>query len=433
MARRRSFVKRTNKKNRNRNRTRNRTNKKNRTKRINQKGGAFELKNTLEGHTAGVESVAFHPDPRMELLATGSMDTTTRLWRLKKRWFRSNKLATLMGHSKYIRFDSILSVAFHPTAPLLATGSGDYTAKLWLLKKGLFSSPATYVATLEGHLDIVKSVAFHPTELLLATGSSDSTAKLWSFEADGSTTACVATLERPPQFVTRQPVNSVAFHPKSKNNLVATGYLDNIAIVWRGALTGIKWMDMAVCRGHTGSVNSVAFYPNTEMVLLATGSSDDTAKLWHVSSSPSPSSSDLWTATCVATLEGHSDAVLSVAFHPTAPLLATGSYDKTAKLWSFSPDGSRATCVATLEGHRRTVQSVAFHPTAPLLATGSEDKTAKLWNIEVSDVFRGEQPMNSLPLPATAAAEDDRQMHIVEPDHVNIIYDSDDEDAPLLN
>ena len=38
-------------------------------------------------------------------------------------------------------------------------------------------------------------------------------------------------------------------------------------------------------------------------------------------------------ATCVATLEGHSNWVLSVAFHPTAPLLATGSDDNTVRLW----------------------------------------------------------------------------------------------------
>ena len=70
-------------------------------------------------------------------------------------------------------------------------------------------------------------------------------------------------------------------------------------------------------------------------------------------------------ATCVATLEGHSDMAFSVAFHPTAPLLATGSHDKTAKLWRLSSVNSSATCVATLEGHSKNVKSVAFHPTAP--------------------------------------------------------------------
>ena len=38
-------------------------------------------------------------------------------------------------------------------------------------------------------------------------------------------------------------------------------------------------------------------------------------------------------ATCVSTLRGHSDFVRSVAFHPSAPYLATGSFDSTAKLW----------------------------------------------------------------------------------------------------
>jgi WD40 repeat protein len=72
-----------------------------------------------------------------------------------------------------------------------------------------------------------------------------------------------------------------------------------------------------------------------------------------------------------------------VAFHPTESRLATGSDDKTAKLWRFSPDGSTADCVATLARHSDSVRSVAFHPTESLLATGSADNTAKLWNIEV--------------------------------------------------
>jgi WD40 repeat protein len=81
----------------------------------------------------------------------------------------------------------------------------------------------------------------------------------------------------------------------------------------------------------------------------------------------------------MATLGGHKYRVFSVEFHPTANLLATGSSDKTAKLWSFSPDGSKMTCVATLEGNSSSVNHVAFHPTAPLLATGSGDGTVKLW------------------------------------------------------
>jgi WD40 repeat protein len=88
----------------------------------------------------------------------------------------------------------------------------------------------------------------------------------------------------------------------------------------------------------------------------------------------------------VATLEGHSGSVNSVAFHPTVQLLATGSGDSSAKLWRFSPDGSTATCVATLAGgvygHGNSVTSVAFHPSAWFLATGGDDSTVKLWKIK---------------------------------------------------
>ena len=76
---------------------------------------------------------------------------------------------------------------------------------------------------------------------------------------------------------------------------------------------------------------------------------------------------------------GHSGSVRSVAFHPTAPLLATGSWDGTVRLWLLSSDNSSATCVATLKGHSDAVWSVAFHPTAPLLATGSADDSVRLW------------------------------------------------------
>ena len=79
----------------------------------------------------------------------------------------------------------------------------------------------------------------------------------------------------------------------------------------------------------------------------------------------------------VATLRKHSSSVRCVAFHPTTPLLATGSEDKTVILWCLKPDYSSTTCDVILKGHSGSVTSVAFHPTAPLMATSSTDKTVK--------------------------------------------------------
>jgi WD40 repeat protein len=66
---------------------------------------------------------------------------------------------------------------------------------------------------------------------------------------------------------------------------------------------------------------------------------------------------------------GHADYVNSVAFSPDGTLLASGSDDKTIKLWRVS-DGS---LVRTLTGHTYWVNSVAFSPDGTLLASGSSD------------------------------------------------------------
>jgi hypothetical protein len=147
------------------------------------------------------------------------------------------------------------------------------------------------------------------------------------------------------------------------------------AVVSRRHFVGLKDR-AATCvstlRGHGYSaVYSVAFHPSAPY--LATGSWDGTAKLWLLNA-------DCSAATCVSTLQGHSGCVYSVAFHPSAPYLATCSWDGTAKLWLLNADCSAATCVSTLQGNiYSAVYSVAFHPSAPYLATGSDDSTAKLW------------------------------------------------------
>ena len=114
----------------------------------------------------------------------------------------------------------------------------------------------------------------------------------------------------------------------------------------------------------TQKINCVAF--STDGTLLATGSIDKTARLW-----------DVHTGRALRVLQGHGDWAMSVAFSPDGSLLATGSNDITARLW----DPHTGSALRVLQGHGDRVRSVAFSPDGTLLATGSNDNTTRLWHV----------------------------------------------------
>ena len=76
-------------------------------------------------------------------------------------------------------------------------------------------------------------------------------------------------------------------------------------------------------------------------------------------------------------LVGHQDAITAAAFSPDGQLVATGSLDHTARIWSVK-DGSN---VATLKGHSDELTVVAFSPDGQSLLTASRDGTVRIWSV----------------------------------------------------
>jgi len=74
------------------------------------------------------------------------------------------------------------------------------------------------------------------------------------------------------------------------------------------------------------------------------------------------------------TLHGHTAGVGTVAFSPDGQRIATGSADRTIKVWTQSLAGS-----GDAQGAHFLVDFGAFSPNGKLLLSASEDKTAKLW------------------------------------------------------
>ncbi|NXY02435.1 DAW1 factor, partial [Pteruthius melanotis] len=173
---------------------------------------------TFRGHSAEIVCLSFNP--QSTLLATGSMDTTAKLWDLEK----GEEVATLSGHSA-----EIIALSFNTTGDRIITGSFDHTVAVWdvgtgreqniwakmpknnnvVAKYELEMSPkkqcnarcccvqlwnavtGTHIATLAGHRKEVLDVCFDYAGQRIATASADGSARVYNAE----TKQCIAKLE----------------------------------------------------------------------------------------------------------------------------------------------------------------------------------------------------------------------------------------------
>jgi U4/U6 small nuclear ribonucleoprotein PRP4 len=151
------------------------------------------------------------------------------------------------------------------------------------------------------------------------------------------------------------------------------------------ALEGSQYGDTRALSAICTSPSNVAGVP-----LIATGSWSGTIKIWDGSSPRLDMLSEKTMA--------HEDRIMNIALQPMgnadSAMIATVSIDLTAKLWSVTKsedimkddDNAHSSFfiqeLAYLKGHEARLSSVAFHPMRAHVATTSFDHTWRLWDIE---------------------------------------------------
>ncbi|OUL31709.1 serine/threonine protein kinase [Nostoc sp. T09] len=123
-------------------------------------------------------------------------------------------------------------------------------------------------------------------------------------------------------------------------------------------------------QGHENAILSVAISPDGR---LFASNSDRTIKLWN-----------LVTGQEIFTLNGHSQKVNVVTISPNGETLVSGSDDNTIKVWNVAT----GKVIHTLIGHSDSVHALVISSDGKTLASGSDDNTIKVWNLETGEHIR---------------------------------------------
>ncbi len=302
------------------------------------------------------------------------------------------------------RHDSrVVSARFSPDGQKLITASWDKTARIWDVATGrqlqilqghecslalaLFSPDGTRAVTLSSHqypqseypaaqaaqagaeqaieidpgtLDF--SGTFRPGGLVESSVSAsfaaeNKFARIWEVETGKEIAAPVKKSESLFSFGQVWHPTAAAF--SSKGDSIAIAFSENIAAVWEIAAAGAEKLALT---GHEGAVLAIAYSPNNKRI--ATGSADRTTRLWDSS-----------TGKELLRLRGHQDAVGSVRFTADGRRLLTTSSDRTTRIW----DTTTGEELAVLHGHTGAVNAADLHPAASQIITGG-DATVRLWD-----------------------------------------------------
>ena len=166
------------------------------------------------------------------------------------------------------------------------------------------------------------------------------------------------------------PITGATFSPDG--GLVATISTDNTTKLWSTRYGS----DLDTLDTGSGAVHSVAFSADGSRLVVATARDawvhaiTDEGNRTHV----------------LATLQGHSAAVLHASFAGTSPRIVTASSDNTAKLWDVGNPGYEL--IATLHGHSAAVSFADFSPDGSLVVTAGADSRAKVYPTTLAAFFQ---------------------------------------------
>jgi serine/threonine protein kinase/WD40 repeat protein len=259
------------------------------------------------------KAVTFSPDGRL-LAAKGGHDIrvwSTGNWHDLYHWtnggpnFFANENAVAISHD----------------SSTLATRLDDGVVGFWDLRTGQQREEKTIRQKPHSVWNFGRVVAYSPDGSLLVIADDNQLQIREAASLNLITNLIYGSPEAPPDSLR---VMAVAF----STNLLATSYRDGALVLWDRK----TWRQVSNVKLHSSLLRALDFAPGEDM--LATGGTEEEIAFWRVA--------DLLERTNSvglvphSTLPGHDAAINSVMFSPDGKVLASASYDGTARLWSLA-------------------------------------------------------------------------------------------------
>jgi transducin (beta)-like 1 len=343
----------------------------------------------LAGHNGEVFVSSWNPSVP-GLLASGAADATVRIWDLSDD-ADDGGAPTVCKHLPATHAKDVSALDWNPDGTLLASGSYDGILRLWTPQGDLH-------LVMSMHQGPIFAVRWNRKGNLLLTGSADGTAIVWDLNSGKVRQQFSTHSDSVLDIDWLCGSRWATAHPGSSPSAAADGTLatcsaDNSVNLLRiGESRPVRTL-----RGHSDEVNAIRF--NASGSLLASASDDMTCRIWDMDvilgadfAAPSvafPASTHAPQpdqAASKAVLRGHTKELYAVAWAPpgsqadSARLVATSSFDRTARLWN-ADDGS---CIRTFAEHTDSVYAICFSPDARYMATGGIDQRVYVTRVDVS-------------------------------------------------
>jgi len=307
----------------------------------------------------------------------------------------------LKGHSS-----EVITCAWRENGnDLLASGSGDGTARIWQIDGEV---QVLVHASGEGARDVTTLDWSPKDSFLLATGCYDGRVRIWSDQDEGrwklksegipchegpifqlqwspsgkrlvsvGVEPSIALWELDPMLVRKgsSPVEmtahalDVAWSPDEQYFAVCT--TDRMVLIFDGSSSSEFLSPLESLEGHSDEVNAISWKKlDNDSFLLLSCSDDHTARIWQVGSDKG------------LILEGHAREIYTAKWQPNSLLVvATASFDATVRLWRISQDIDAVECIAVLKQHTQPVYAIDFSPDGQLLASGGLDGAVHIWSV----------------------------------------------------